>query len=58
MDSGRLPVRLAKADEIAEVRRNERRVIGSYEGLTVVVYHDEERNLVAVSHVLQVVASD
>ncbi|MBY6069516.1 hypothetical protein KUW17_22455 [Leisingera aquaemixtae] len=51
-------VRLAKTDEIAEVRRNGRRVVGSYGDLTVVVYHDEQRNLVAVSQVLQVVASD
>lgn len=57
MDIVELQVRLAKADEVAEVRRNGRRVIGSYEGLTVVVYHDEERNLVALSHVLQVAAS-
>lgn len=58
MDIGGLPVRLAMADEVAEVRRNGRRVIGAYEGLTVVVYHDEERNLVAVSHVLKVAASN
>lgn len=58
MDFGRLRVRLAKTDEIAEVRRNGRRVVGSYGDLTVVVYYDERRNLVAVSQVLHVVASD
>lgn len=58
MDFGGFQYRLAKPEEIAEVRRNGRRVLGTYEGLTIVIYYDEVRNLVAVSHVLQVVATD